>query len=128
MDPQHVDAWLTLARIQSALHQSGQAIETLELAALEIPENAAVQSQLGTLHWSAQNYRHAVAALEKSLLLAEPSPALLDRLATSHLALKNQDKARAYARMLAEKYPTHRASPLVRQLQRPNKGRNTKVR
>lgn len=116
MDPQLADAWLTLARIHVALHQPERARKTLEQAARNIPDNATVQFQLGALYSLARDHDRAIAALEKSLNLAGPSPALLDMLAVNHLASGNLEKARAHANELVSKYPAHRPSSLVRQL------------
>ncbi len=116
MDPQLADAWLTLARIQSALRQPRQALKTLEQAALKVPDNAAVLFQLGALYSQSRQHDRAIAPLEKSLELAGASPALLDMLAVNHLASGNLEKARAHANELVAKYPVHRPSPLVRQL------------
>jgi len=123
MDPQLVDAWLTLARIQAATRQPDQVRETLEQAAQILPENAAVLFQLGALYSSASDHIRAIAALEKSQKIAGASPVLLELLATNHLAIGNLDKARAYAGKLINKYPAHRPIPLVRQLLHPQKQR-----
>ncbi len=120
MDPQLADAWLTLARIQSALDGPNRARKTLETAARKVPEDAGVLYQLGVLYWSVGNHGRAVAPLEKSLELAGPSPVLLDMLAVSHLSLGNTDTARAYAKILADKFPAHRASAPIGQLLKPH--------
>jgi tetratricopeptide (TPR) repeat protein len=116
MDPQLVNAWLTLARIQTALRQPGHALKTLEQAAQKVPDNAAVLVQLGTLYTQARKHDRAIATLEQSIKLSGASPALLDMLAVNNLASGNLDQARAYAEELVRKYPTHRPSSLVRQL------------
>ncbi len=118
MDPQFVDAWLTLARIQSALHQPKKAQKTLEQAANNLPENGLVLRQLGSRY--AQNRQHdrAVRALKKSRALSGDTPLVLEMLAVSSLALGQSEQAIAYAVELAKRYPTHRAGPAIENLLR----------
>jgi len=116
MDPQLADAWLMLARIQTATRRPERARETLEQAAQRVPDNADVHFQLGIIYSTARDHARAIEALEKSLKLAGTTPALLDLLAVNHLAVGKVDKARNYAEELVKKFPGHRPGPLVRRL------------
>jgi len=116
MDPQLGDAWITLSRIQGALGQRGEAIETLQRAADAVPDNPAVFHQLGTLHAQAGEHQQAIAALEKSLSIAAGSPELIEMLALEHLAAGEREAAQAYARRLMRSYPVHKPGPLIQQL------------
>jgi predicted CXXCH cytochrome family protein len=116
MDPQLADAWLTLARIQQALGQYDRARGTLEQAARRIPDDGTVQLRLGMLQSAMRDYRGGNAALEKALQLNGPAPDILDMLAANHFALGQTETALRYARELADRFPQHRPSTLVRQL------------
>jgi tetratricopeptide (TPR) repeat protein len=122
MDPQLADAWITLARIQSALRQPDRAKKTLEQAVLELPKNGLLFLRLGMLYSQARQPDLAVITLEKSRDLSGDTPVLLELLAVNHLTLGNLDKARGYAEPLARQYPEYRPGPLVRQiLEMPNR-------
>jgi tetratricopeptide (TPR) repeat protein len=116
MDPQLVQAWFTLARIQSALGEAEEATKTLEQAVIRLPNNGDVFAQLGAQYTSLGQHRKAIEALEKSLSLSGTAPDRLELLAQNHLALNSFARARDYANQLMSAYPDHQPSPLVRQL------------
>jgi len=120
MDPQLADAWITLARIEAALGRPANAVQTLQRAAEQVPQNGAVFNHLGGLYAQTGRHAEAIAALERSLSLSGASPELLELLALTHLATGEEDTARAYSQRLAHSYPEHQADPRIRQLLKPD--------
>ncbi len=120
MDPQLADGWITLARIEAALGRPADAIDTLDRAVAEIPDNGNVLYLLGVLHAKAGRHEEAIAALERSLSLSGASPELLEMLTREHLAMGDREAARAYAQRLARGFPDHKPSPAIQQLLQSN--------
>lgn len=116
MDPQLVQAWFTLARIEAALGKPDEAIKTLQQAVVSLPGNGEVIARLGAEYTRSRDHRRAVEALERSLQLSGTAPMRLELLAQNHMALGDIARARAYASQLMAAHPDHQPSPLVRRL------------
>ena len=116
MDPQLADAWLLLARIQSASGKSKAAQKTLTEANRLLPQNYVILMDLATVVSAAGDHKRAVEVLEGGMANVPETPQLLDLLAANHLSLGNVDKARGYAKRLREQFPNHRMRPSVRRL------------
>ncbi|MEM9681914.1 MAG: HEAT repeat domain-containing protein, partial [Pseudomonadota bacterium] len=114
MDPQLPDAWLALARVQSATNDRAKAIETLESASKLLPDSGHVFRELGFLYAARQDSGASVAALEKSLKLLGATPEVLELLVLNYLSLKDIPKARDYAAKLRQRFPDYDASAAVR--------------
>jgi len=116
MDPQMLQAWQTLARIQAALGQEANVIATLESALENNPDSGPIEFQLGVSYAQSGNHAKAVEALERSIQFASDPPAALELLAHSYLRVGEIDKAVFRAKQLKKEFPNHVLSSLLQQI------------
>ena len=87
------DAYILLARLESAAKNTSAAIASAEKVVALLPDNVGVQFELGILKYSAKDYQGAVNALEKALKLSPDYANAKYYLALSLTPLGRRDEA-----------------------------------
>ena len=116
MDPQLLQAWQTLADIQTALGRHHEATSTLEAALQNNPGNGFIGLQLGVSYAQLGEHAKAIEVLERSIEFVSDRRAALELLAHSYLRLGDIDKAVFLAKQLKQEFPNHALSSLLREI------------